>query len=76
MHDPLTQSHEDIDARCALEDYFNHSAGSSTEKLENFAKYVPRQYLARFLPGMNSSSLSKNYRARSWSAACCSGEDC
>jgi hypothetical protein len=49
MHDPATQSHHDVDARCALEHYFNHGAGSSTEKLENFAKYVPRQYLARFL---------------------------
>jgi hypothetical protein len=49
MHDPRTQTSDDIDARQALEAYFNDSAGSATEKLENFAKYVPRQNLARFL---------------------------
>jgi hypothetical protein len=49
MHDPRTQALFDYSARQALEDYFNDSPGSSTEKLENFAKYVPRQNLARFL---------------------------
>lgn len=49
MHDPRTQTSGDIDARSLLEQYFNNSAGSATEKLENFAKYVPRQNLARFL---------------------------
>lgn len=49
MHDPKTQSGADVDARYELENYFNHSSGSTTEKLENFAKYVPRQNLARFL---------------------------
>lgn len=49
MHDPRTQAAFDYLARNALEDYFNQSSGSSTEKLENFAKYVPRQNLARFL---------------------------
>jgi hypothetical protein len=32
-----------------LDAYFAESPGSNTEKLENFAKYVPRQKLARFL---------------------------
>lgn len=49
MHDPKTQAGFDLDARAALESYFNDSAGSATEKIENFAKYVPRQNLARFL---------------------------
>lgn len=49
MHDPRTQAAFDLTSRTALEDYFNGSPGSSTEKLENFAKYVPRQNLARFL---------------------------
>ena len=49
MHDPRTQAQFDYSSREALEDYFNNSPGSSTEKLENFAKYVPRQNLARFL---------------------------
>ncbi len=49
MHDPKTQARFDIDARLALESYFNESPGSATEKIENFAKYVPRQNLARFL---------------------------
>jgi hypothetical protein len=49
MHDPRTQTESDLDARLALETYFTCSPGSATEKLENFAKYVPRQNLARFL---------------------------
>lgn len=49
MHDPKTQSGYDLEARNALENYFNSSYGSSTEKLENFSKYTPRQNLARFL---------------------------
>jgi hypothetical protein len=49
MHDPRTQAAFDRQSRAALEDFFNDSPGSATEKLENFAKYVPRQNLARFL---------------------------
>lgn len=49
MHDPVTQSPGDYGYRTALEAYFSESPGSNTEKLENFAKYVPRQNLARFL---------------------------
>jgi len=49
MHDPKTQTRTDLDARVALEAYYGASPGSDTEKLENFAKYVPRQNLARFL---------------------------
>jgi len=49
MHDPRTQSDGDYKYRASLEKYFNGSPGSSTQKLENFAKYVPRQNLARYL---------------------------
>ncbi len=49
MHDPKTQASSDLRSREALEAYFVGSPGSATEKLENFAKYVPRQNLARFL---------------------------
>lgn len=35
--------------RRSLEDYFCQSIGTAVEKLENFAKYVPRQRLTRFL---------------------------
>src|SRR5436190_19899110 len=49
MHDPVTQSKKDYQYREALDSYFEQSPGSSIEKLENFAKYVPRQNLARFL---------------------------
>jgi len=48
-HDPNTQSAADYVQRQAIEAYFNESIGSNNEKLENFAKYVPRQSLARFL---------------------------
>jgi len=49
MHDPRTQHPGDYRYREALDRYFQESPGSNTEKLENFAKYVPRQSLARFL---------------------------
>lgn len=35
--------------RNALEDYFCHSSGTNVWKLQNFAKYVPRQSLTRFI---------------------------
>lgn len=40
---------EEVTYRAALEDYFGRSQGSNVEKLENFAKFVPRQTLARHL---------------------------
>src|SRR4029450_8542485 len=49
MHDPRTQAAFDTKSRQVLEAYFNESSGSVTERLENFAKYAPRQNLARFL---------------------------
>jgi hypothetical protein len=60
MHDPRTQAHFDIASRTALETYFSQSPGSVTEKLENFAKYVPRQNLARFLARYEIFKLIKD----------------
>ncbi len=60
MHDPRTQAAFDLSSREALETYFNESPGSATEKLENFAKYVPRQNLARFLARYEIYKLIKN----------------
>jgi hypothetical protein len=60
MHDPRTQARFDMASREALEAYFNESHGSATEKLENFAKYVPRQNLARFLARYEIFKLIKD----------------
>ena len=40
---------EEVGFRSALEDLFTSARGSHVEKLENFACYVPRQSLTRFL---------------------------
>lgn len=60
MHDPRTQAVGDSEARSALEDYYGLSAGSNTEKLENFPKYVPRQNLARFMARYEMFKLIKD----------------
>ena len=44
-----TAAHNDVEYRLALENYFATSIGTHVEKLQNFAKYVPRQMLTRFL---------------------------
>lgn len=49
VHDPKTQTASDLSYRAALEQFFRESPGTFTEKLENFAKYVPRQSQARYL---------------------------
>jgi hypothetical protein len=49
MHDPRTQSATDVEQRIERNALFESSPGNWIEKLENFAKYVPRQSLARFL---------------------------
>lgn len=49
MHDPRTQAPGDYVYREALEQFISESSGTLTEKIENFARYVPRQNLARFL---------------------------
>ena len=60
MHDPRTQTSSDYEGRQKLEAYFNESPGSSTEKLENFAKYVPRQNIARFMARYEIFKLVQN----------------
>jgi len=47
--EPKIQAGEESDFRRALGDYFDRSVGSTTERLENFPKYVPRQVLTPFL---------------------------
>ena len=49
MADP--RSHTDADRAYALgmREYFDHSPGTSLDKLKNFAKFVPRQALSVFL---------------------------
>lgn len=49
FHEPKTNIQADVEYRIRLEDYFKSSIGSNAEKLENFAKYVPRQTLTRFI---------------------------
>jgi hypothetical protein len=47
--EPNIQRPQEADFRRSLEDYFDRSVGTTIEKLENFAKYVPRQTLTPFL---------------------------
>lgn len=49
MHEPKTQAQYDHDSRHALAAYLDSTLGTPTEQFENFAKYAPRQNLARFL---------------------------
>jgi hypothetical protein len=57
MHDPRTQAAFDYSSRQALEELLQQRPGLlPPEKLENFAKYVPRQNLAPLLPATRSSS--------------------
>ena len=39
----------EVNYRLEMNEYIQHSPGTSVEKMENFAKFVPRQTLARFL---------------------------
>ncbi len=49
LHEERNQTTDEIEFRGLLEDYFDKSIGSTVDKLEHFAKYVPRQNLTRFL---------------------------
>jgi hypothetical protein len=40
---------KEVEYRVSLEQYYRESAGTNVTKLQNFAKYVPRQVLARFV---------------------------
>lgn len=59
-HDPRTQTKTDYEYRDALEKYIRDSPGSFTQKLENFAKYVPRQSQARYLARYELFKLVQN----------------
>jgi hypothetical protein len=48
-HDPGTQAPFDVAHRAKRNELYASSPGSWMTKLENFAKYVPRQSLARFM---------------------------
>jgi len=47
--DSKTTTEENLKFLKKLEYYFEHSIGTTSEKLENFTKYVPRQNLTNFL---------------------------
>lgn len=49
QHDPRTQAEGEVEGRIRREAAYAGGPGSWVSKLENFAKYVPRQSLARFL---------------------------
>ena len=49
FQEPVTFTKREVEFRGNLETYFQASPGSNVEKLENFAKYVPRQNLTSFL---------------------------
>ncbi len=47
--DSTTTSKKDFDYLINMQDYFNNGKGTLPEKIESFAKYVPRQSITRFL---------------------------
>ena len=47
--DSKTTTDENLKFLEKLGDYFDHGIGTTSDKLENFAKYVPRQNLTNFL---------------------------
>jgi len=49
MADPNYPNKKELDYYKKLDDYFTNTRGNFVEKLKNFAKYVPRQDLTRFL---------------------------
>lgn len=49
IHEPGKSTEAEIDYRAGLNAYFEESIGSNTEKLQNFAKFVPRQNLTNFI---------------------------
>lgn len=49
VHEAGKSTEKEIDFRVNLGDYFEHSVGSTVERLESFTKYVPRQKLTEFI---------------------------
>ena len=47
--EPMRTSEKQIESRIELEKYFDRSIGTVFDKLHNFAKYVPTQYLRKFI---------------------------
>lgn len=49
IQEPRTASETEIEYRNNMVVYFENSVGNNIEKLQNFAKYVPRQTLSKFI---------------------------
>ena len=49
MHDPRTQTSNNLIIKKGMEKYFSKSIGTNMDRLRNFTKYVPRQTLSMFL---------------------------
>jgi hypothetical protein len=49
VHEERMGTDKELEYRVELSKYFQESVGNDITKLQNFAKYVPRQVLARFL---------------------------
>lgn len=49
FHKAGLSTKKDIEYRIKLENYFKNSLGTNVEKLLNFAKYVPRQEITKFI---------------------------
>lgn len=49
IQEPGTTTEKEIEYRNNLGTYFENSEGSTVDKLQNFAKYVPRQSLTKFI---------------------------
>ena len=57
IRDPKTQSSNDLRYREEIGPHFEASRGTALDKLENFARFVPRQSLALFLAKNNLFQL-------------------
>jgi hypothetical protein len=49
IHEPGKSTDSEVEYRVGLESYFDNSVGSKVEKLQSFAKFVPRQNLTNFI---------------------------
>jgi hypothetical protein len=49
MHDPRTQTNNDVVYSSEMDTYYNSSLGTNMDKLRNFTKFVPRQTISNFL---------------------------
>lgn len=49
IHEARMGTSKEREYRVTLEEYIKESSGSNVEKMQNFAKYVPRQLLTRFI---------------------------